>query len=47
MRNWLEELAQLREVNTLEIVVESPWSLPWNIIYDEEPDKDKQRGDGS
>ena len=39
VRTWLEKLAQQREVDTLEIVVESPWSLPWNVIYDQKPDK--------
>jgi formylglycine-generating enzyme required for sulfatase activity len=39
VRTWLEELSNQREVDTLEIVVESPWSLPWNIVYDRPPDK--------
>jgi formylglycine-generating enzyme required for sulfatase activity len=39
VRQWLEKLAQQHEVDTLEIVVESPWSLPWNIVYDQPPDK--------
>jgi hypothetical protein len=39
VRKWLEKLAQQQEVDTLEVVVESPWSLSWNIIYDQEPDK--------
>ena len=38
VRKWLEQLAQQEEVDTLEIVVESPWSLPWNVIYDRQPD---------
>ena len=38
VRTWLEKLAQQQEVDTLEIVVESPWSLPWNIVYDQPPD---------
>ena len=39
VRKWLEKLAGEQQVHTLEVVVESPWSLPWNVIYDEEPDK--------
>ena len=39
VRKWLEKLAQQQEVDTLEIVVESPWSLPWNIVYDQPPNE--------
>ena len=39
VRTWLEKLALQEEVDTLEIVVESPWSLPWNIVYDQPPNK--------
>lgn len=41
VRRWLEHLAEQHEVDTLEIVVESPWTLPWNVIYDQEPDEDE------
>jgi formylglycine-generating enzyme required for sulfatase activity len=40
VRQWLANLTQQQEVDTLEIVVDSPWSLPWNIVYDRPPDKD-------
>ena len=39
VRQWLEQLAREHVVDTLEIVVESPWSLPWNIVYDRAPDE--------
>jgi hypothetical protein len=39
VRDWLEQLAGQHQVDTLEIVVESPWSLSWNTIYDREPDE--------
>ena len=40
VRKWLAKLREQHEVDTLEIVVESPWSLPWNILYDQEPDEE-------
>ena len=39
VRKWLEELAEQDEVDTLEIVVDKVWSLPWNVVYDRPPDK--------
>lgn len=40
VKKWLERLGEEHEVDTLELVVESPWSLPWNVIYDQAPDED-------
>ena len=39
MRQWLNELRDRDEVESLEFVVDSPWSVPWNAVYDCEPDK--------
>jgi hypothetical protein len=39
VRKWLEKLVEQHEVGTLEIIFESPWTLPWNVIYDREPDQ--------
>ena len=39
-RNWLESLRATKDVDTLEIVVECPWAMPWNIVYDQPPDKE-------
>ena len=40
VRSWLESLREHHALDTLEIVVESPWSMPWNVVYDEQPDKE-------
>ena len=37
--SWLTELRDRDEVESLELVVDSPWSVPWNAVYDQEPDK--------
>jgi formylglycine-generating enzyme required for sulfatase activity len=40
VRTWLERLTAEGSIESLEIVVESPWALPWNVIYDQEPDQE-------
>ena len=45
VRKWLEKLAQEQAVDTVEVVVDSPWSLPWNVIYDRKPNKEDFLGD--
>ena len=39
---WFEDLrdARPRLIETLEIVVEGSFSVPWNVIYDSEPDSE-------
>lgn len=40
VREWLEELQKSSDsVHTLEIVVDSPWAMPWNVVYDQVPDE--------
>ncbi len=45
VRKWLDKLASENAVNSIEIVVASPWSLPWNVIYDRKPTKEDFLGD--
>ena len=41
MRKWLENLAKESSVDCLELVVESPWTLPLNVgLIDREPDQE-------
>ena len=43
VRRWLEDLRRKRSVDTLEIVIEQPWLIPWNVVYDREPDRQVNR----
>ena len=40
VRIWLESLRDQKAVESLEVVLEKPWSLPWNVLYDQEPDEE-------
>lgn len=40
VKNWLEQLSVDSGVDTLEIVLDGGWPLPWNVIYDTDPDRD-------
>lgn len=39
IRTWLEALRDRKLVETIEVVVDGAWSMPWNALYDEKPDK--------
>ena len=39
VRQWLTQLRDRDEVESLELVVDSPWSVPWNAVYEQQPDK--------
>ena len=39
VRRWLEALRDKNQVESLEIVLEYAWSLPWNFIYDQKPEQ--------
>ena len=41
VRKWLESLTKECSVDLLELVVESPWTLPLNVVYDREPDEEE------
>ena len=39
VRRWFEALRDERQIETLEIVVDGVLAIPWNVLYDEKPNK--------
>ncbi len=44
---WLRDITETGQVDSLEIVCDGqPWFVPWNLVYDEQPDEASFRGAG-
>ncbi|HKI35626.1 MAG TPA: hypothetical protein VKA46_27465 [Gemmataceae bacterium] len=39
VRKWLEHLRDRGEVESLELVLDGDAGVPWNVVYDREPDE--------
>ena len=39
VRTWLDELQAGNEIESLEIVIDPPMFIPWNVVYDRRPDE--------
>src|SRR5262245_17426125 len=39
VHDWLGRLRDNGHVRSLEVVMDQPWSIPWNTVYDEKPDQ--------